>query len=120
MPLLQNRLPMNPQRPRKCFDRGKETLLEAADQQSGSRLHSSCLDTEALLTQLPILVEKCNQAQFRSIAGQIFDFFLYNMALWESPEDLSEVVLEPTNHYIVQHFLGDLDSTAEPLRVEYL
>ena len=95
---------MNSQGPRKRLYGGEQALLESADQQSRSGLHPSRLHTEPFLSQLTIFVEKRNQAQLRGIIWQILDFFLDDMALWESANYFSEIVFKPTNHDIVERF----------------
>ena len=108
------------QGPGKSLYGGEKALLQTADQQPRGCLRSARLAGKPALPQLPILIEKPRELEFRGVIGKPVEIDLLDAPFREATGDLPQIILETAHQDSVEIVLQRLDAPAKPLRIEDL
>ncbi len=78
---------------RKSLYGGEQALLQTADEQPRGRLRSARLARKPALPQLPILIEKPRELEFRSVIRKPVEIDLFDAPFRETAGDLAQIIL---------------------------
>ena len=113
--------PVDAERSGKRLDRGEEALLKPGDQEGRRRLRPLRRAAEAFLAKLPVSVEQFRESQLGGLGRESVEVDLPDDPRGEAPFDRSQILLQATDHHVVEQFPAtDRDAAAEPLGVQDL
>ena len=120
-PLPLHRRAVPRERDGECLDGGEQLLLQTHHEQSGGGPGARRAVLEALLPQLPVLIEETGENQLRGILRKTVDRDALHLPFRKAALDFADVLLDAPHHHVFERVLSpDRHPSGEAVRIEQL